>query len=1180
MIRKLILFSIFVQLFQSTEAQVSPEANPHRGLYIDHFLKTTSAGVMDPDFSILAVDSNRDGIFEKEDALLEYCSENHITYIAIYDMQKILGRNRTAWNENTRSYELLEKHLCRFMEKAKNVYCVDEIGAIGGSASSFDSLQTYYDRYPVSSVYRLRPEQINSPYFDPILYMTERDYEDGSEEQNLAEHLKFWLRVSDFNDCGTCGADFDYILSEDEFWSSCVTEFPRFAVFLQYMNTVKQMHNSIAPQSAWKTEVYLGTLYFCLTPYMLLDIAHLIDGCNNCSPCPTCTNPHPKLIDRVLLSYLTGDPATYNHFATTPFRDPTTTDSTDFHPILYSETTDLGGSTSYLGKWFTLYFANNIFMAEMYFYNNWRGSALLNNPQENIVQPGGAMWFAQTYHVLPLKKPAVFFPNTPLCDSSGISTVTFTYTGPAENGTNYDFWITRNSDSTIVYPASGQIISGTSNAHQPAGSGQPERRAINFNDTTIFPPCQLPNGKYTAHMNLNYEFGDACSYSFDQDIVIESKPKLTLWGDSVFCEGLFTWLRASTGSTYQWYRDTTLLPGATQIMYKAEKSGNYHCLVTGNAGCSGHTDTLHINVRPNPNIKINAHCNSTNDVTLIAHVNDTLQTAYRFGEGGVTYKWNTGETTDRITVNFTGERHSVYVTDPYTGCYHLDEIYVPGSASSNVGYAIVPVSTPSGACMNDGSLQAVFTPRQSTSISYFWNTGDLMQSISNVYPGTYSVTSSIWGAACSYYASYTLGPSPSGGPVISGTVNNVSCYGSNDGSIQLQLSGGIPPFSFYWNNIPDEGVYNPRSQDQSGLFPGRYTVSAFDANGCRFQQFFSIAVSNPEIFVTVNSVTAVTLCSTNNDGAASVSVSGGSGPYNYQWNDPSNQNGSSASNLPSGTWICEVSDANSCTAKVQVSIPSTPPIRAELNDSIIAFLECHGDSTGYLSVCMYGGIPPYQVAAPWTMIDSVHASAAGLAAGTYLLNITDANGCLHIESYNVYEPSALQIQSTAMHTTCIGCENGSIDITIVGGIGIHTINWNPSIGILNGTTIDSLPAGVYEICVEDAAGCSVCINDTVQEDPLSIKNIPNEEFDFDIYPNPSGGLANLKLSNIRPRTSFELQICDLSGRIIKRFAIRTQHENLSLVNLSPGMYLSILMVNGRLQLQNQKKLMILSGDRK
>ncbi|MBK7852547.1 MAG: hypothetical protein IPJ66_15820 [Bacteroidetes bacterium] len=69
-------------------AQVAPESNPQRGMYLDHFLKILPSGEIDQAFSVLSVDTNRDGIFEREDAILEYCAQNHITYIAPYDMGK------------------------------------------------------------------------------------------------------------------------------------------------------------------------------------------------------------------------------------------------------------------------------------------------------------------------------------------------------------------------------------------------------------------------------------------------------------------------------------------------------------------------------------------------------------------------------------------------------------------------------------------------------------------------------------------------------------------------------------------------------------------------------------------------------------------------------------------------------------------------------------------------------------------------------------------------------------------------------------------------------------------------------------------------------------------------------------------------------------------------------------
>src|SRR6187402_390432 len=138
--KKLLLILFFFSAFNSF-AQYPPESDPHRGMYVDKFAKRVQgSSAYDPKFSILAVDENRDGIFEKEDALLTYCAENHITDIELYDLEKILGGTITVWNENTKMNEPLELHLCRFMQKARDQYCITEIGAAGSTAYNFDSV--------------------------------------------------------------------------------------------------------------------------------------------------------------------------------------------------------------------------------------------------------------------------------------------------------------------------------------------------------------------------------------------------------------------------------------------------------------------------------------------------------------------------------------------------------------------------------------------------------------------------------------------------------------------------------------------------------------------------------------------------------------------------------------------------------------------------------------------------------------------------------------------------------------------------------------------------------------------------------------------------------------------------------------------------------------------------------
>ena len=158
---KFYLFALISFCAISAQAQFLPESDPHRGVYLD-----TSR-------SILGVDKDFDGIFEKEDAVLRYACENHITYLTMYDMHRTIGTSKLIWNENTHQFENPEKHLCRFIEKARTLYGVTQIGAVGGSTNFFDSLSTFLDRYPVTAPIRLNDEIKSSPYFNSRLASVE-----------------------------------------------------------------------------------------------------------------------------------------------------------------------------------------------------------------------------------------------------------------------------------------------------------------------------------------------------------------------------------------------------------------------------------------------------------------------------------------------------------------------------------------------------------------------------------------------------------------------------------------------------------------------------------------------------------------------------------------------------------------------------------------------------------------------------------------------------------------------------------------------------------------------------------------------------------------------------------------------------------------------------------------------
>jgi hypothetical protein len=165
----------------------------------------------------------------------------------------------------------------------------------------------------------------------------------------------------DLNRCGECGANIDVFNVEEEFWYSCASDYQGYADLINYMYQAKLLHNNLYPSYPVFTEAYLANLSYCTSPYSSLDVAHLCDGCSNCSPCTNCPNPQPRIIDRILMSFLTANPNYYIHSNTYQFSDSLTQDSTDFHPLLYAESIDQGGrglfwllvSTSVYQQYFT-----------------------------------------------------------------------------------------------------------------------------------------------------------------------------------------------------------------------------------------------------------------------------------------------------------------------------------------------------------------------------------------------------------------------------------------------------------------------------------------------------------------------------------------------------------------------------------------------------------------------------------------------------------------------------------------------------------------------------------------------------------------------------------------------------------------------------------------------------------
>jgi gliding motility-associated-like protein len=253
--------------------------------------------------------------------------------------------------------------------------------------------------------------------------------------------------------------------------------------------------------------------------------------------------------------------------------------------------------------------------------------------------------------------------------------------------------------------------------------------------------------------------------------------------------------------------------------------------------------------------------------------------------------------------------------------------------------------------------------------------------------------------------------------------------------------------------------------------PPSYPVQIQDANGTILviNSAASLtacsSVPCPTINFTTPAQTNVS-CFGGNNGSATVSASGGTGPYTYTWS-PGNLSGATQSNLTAGTYTVNVTDNNNCPGSTTVTI--TQPVSAvSVASTAQTNVLCFGQSTGSATVAASGGTGPYTYT--WTPGNLNGATQSNLTAGTYTINVTDNNNCPGSTTVTITQPaSALNASASATAATC-GSNNGSATVSATGGTGSYTYSWSP--GGAATASISNLSSGSYTVTVTDANGCT------------------------------------------------------------------------------------------------------------
>lgn len=305
--------------------------------------------------------------------------------------------------------------------------------------------------------------------------------------------------------------------------------------------------------------------------------------------------------------------------------------------------------------------------------------------------------------------------------------------------------------------------------------------------------------------------------------------------------------------------------------------------------------------------------------------------------------------------------------------------------------------------------------------------------------------------------------------------SNVSCPGSMDGSINLSVSGAVPPYAYAWSG---PAGFNSAQKDLSGLLAGTYQATITDANGCSTSLDVALQAPAPTtaLLTAGNHGGTGVSCSGGADGSISTLISGGTAPYNTSWNGPGGYTSSTASisGLAAGNYQLTITDANGCPATQQATI--TQPAALAVANGGTSPVSCFGSNTGQATVSVSGGRSPYSYT--WNTTPQQHAAtASGLAAANYTATVTDANGCTSSISIPVAGPSA-PLSATASatgHVLCPGGNQGAALAQATGGTPPYSYSWN-TVPQVSSSSITGLTAGTWTVTVTDAAGCSTARN--------------------------------------------------------------------------------------------------------
>ncbi len=547
-------------------------------------------------------------------------------------------------------------------------------------------------------------------------------------------------------------------------------------------------------------------------------------------------------------------------------------------------------------------------------------------------------------------------------------------------------------------------------------------------------------------------------------------------------------------------------------------AGIYNVTVTDANGCTAHTSTVVTNTEGfNVSLaKSDVKCYNGDDGFINMTVNS--------GGGSYSFQWSNGATTQNVS-NIKAGLFQVTVTDDEEECFVVSSVTILQPSWINHD---IQVSSVNAFGSSSGSINLMVSGGTSP---YGYNWADIPGNNYNETKDRVALSAGVFAVSISdinnciaertVEVTQPLGPLT---PII--IIGNVSCFGSTNGFIDLSVSGGRPPYTYLWSggqttediknlapgfytvtitdiktisvvsvievgepelltlvydkidlacnndmsgqiDVSASGGTFPYSylwstgsenEDLNQLSAGTYTVTVVDDNLCSAVTSIMLNEAMPLL---VNVEVNVAGCFGANTGSINLTVTGGTGTYSYAWSNSAVTQ--DINNLAFGNYTVTITDAALCSKSMLISVEQNQPLQISAG---ITHLACNSEDNGKISLTVAGGQQPYTYA--WYDGPDTK-DRSDLAAGVYMLTITDANLCTSEHTFTINQPDAISVNAAADYPNCYGNNQAAINVTHIGGYAPFQYAWSTGDITQN---ISGLSDGIYFVTVTDANGCS------------------------------------------------------------------------------------------------------------